>query len=443
MLLLLLSLLVGCDGFDLAPVDDDTDNQNVDTFDPNDPCGGITWEGECDGDVAVWCEDDEVFERDCADDGLSCGLTDEYGYWCVQGNTAPTENPSETSTDGMLTTTTYTATSTSNGDLTIPVNITSSNQSFMVTVKSSTDTGLYIWRVRNPSGGVVLSSDNDSHTAITTGLYWQTGDNQINWPSRAADGPLAVGEWKVDLGVTNSSGNQWAARSIDVTVQVKSDSNLSSGQVKVAMVYAGNLGSNSTVVNGVTGAVDRWRQIWQPYGLELFVTYYNATSVPTNLPSLNSGSDHYATVSASERDHKQADIVMFIGDNAGGSGTLGMAGGLPGTTVSTRRAATILSWLEHAGTNGTFNAAEVSMMGETMAHEAGHYMGLFHVVEFGWNEFDPLSDTATCSNESTCTSALSDNLMFPSSVCNQSGCVAQDELSTQQQGVKHRYIGTL
>ena len=48
-----------------------------------DGCGGLTFQGECDGDVARWCEDNAVKTQDCAADGASCGFVDaETGFFC-------------------------------------------------------------------------------------------------------------------------------------------------------------------------------------------------------------------------------------------------------------------------------------------------------------------------------------------------------------------------
>ncbi len=49
-----------------------------------DPCGGLTWEGRCEGDDAVWCEDGEVKTRFCADCDQACGWVEEMGaYYCI------------------------------------------------------------------------------------------------------------------------------------------------------------------------------------------------------------------------------------------------------------------------------------------------------------------------------------------------------------------------
>jgi hypothetical protein len=45
---------------------------------------GLTYQGRCDGDVAVWCEEDLVRRRHCAPCGLVCGWVDSvYGYDCT------------------------------------------------------------------------------------------------------------------------------------------------------------------------------------------------------------------------------------------------------------------------------------------------------------------------------------------------------------------------
>lgn len=69
------------------------------TTEPVDPCGGLTWEGECQGDVAVWCQDDEIQQYDCSNEG-GCGLTQEYGYFCLgSDDTDSTPDTDGTDTD--------------------------------------------------------------------------------------------------------------------------------------------------------------------------------------------------------------------------------------------------------------------------------------------------------------------------------------------------------
>ncbi len=47
-------------------------------------CGDITFEGECQGDTVVWCQNGELATKDCSTSSQSCGFASaETGYWCV------------------------------------------------------------------------------------------------------------------------------------------------------------------------------------------------------------------------------------------------------------------------------------------------------------------------------------------------------------------------
>jgi hypothetical protein len=52
---------------------------------PDDPCGGLTWEGRCDpGNVAVWCIDGITYRRDCAACSQTCGdAGPSLGLYCI------------------------------------------------------------------------------------------------------------------------------------------------------------------------------------------------------------------------------------------------------------------------------------------------------------------------------------------------------------------------
>ncbi len=58
--------------------------QEEPVVDQDDPCGGITYLGVCEGDVAKWCSNGEIKQRDCANYGQNCDYIDaEWGYYCL------------------------------------------------------------------------------------------------------------------------------------------------------------------------------------------------------------------------------------------------------------------------------------------------------------------------------------------------------------------------
>jgi hypothetical protein len=87
--------------------------------------------------------------------------------------------------------------------------------------------------------------------------------------------------------------------------------------------------------------------------------------------------------------------VLLVDDFIGGFGTLGFSTGIPGpiATPDTGASAVTLSLDGHRGRDGTL---DTDLLGETIAHEVGHQLGLFHTTEAGGDSFDILADTPEC-----------------------------------------------
>lgn len=96
---------------------------------------------------------------------------------------------------------------------------------------------------------------------------------------------------------------------------------------------------------------------------------------------------------------------------------LGIAGGIPGPAT--------INGTTHSGVAVTMTGFRRNpvQLAQTMAHEGGHYLGLFHTTEAEGTAFDPLPDTPECDNgkdrnadglvdNSECSAAGADNLMF-------------------------------
>jgi hypothetical protein len=91
----------------------------------------------------------------------------------------------------------------------------------------------------------------------------------------------------------------------------------------------------------------------------------------------------------------QAINLFFIQDFSDEVGTLGVAGGLPGPLgiVGIDGSGVMLTVDGHTRFNGSLNT---EMLGETMAHEVGHQMGLFHTTEADGTTLESLEDTPDC-----------------------------------------------
>jgi len=59
------------------------DNAEVDVLAVDDPCDGISWEGYCEGNTAVYCDDGEIAEVNCQ--GCCAWIPQQEYYWCTNG----------------------------------------------------------------------------------------------------------------------------------------------------------------------------------------------------------------------------------------------------------------------------------------------------------------------------------------------------------------------
>jgi hypothetical protein len=356
---------------------------------------------------------------------------------CIGGGGGKTST-----TDDGLTTTRFTATTANNGIAKIEVEVDGDVDVFHVYAES--DEYVSVEEVIDPDGDTVLSwRDWDGDESLTGAVFLEGSDTILNWPVREADGPLSAGTWTVKISAVDSDYYYVGDVELDITVQTRSESDgFSKGTIYAEIVYAEDVGEDEDVVAATEAAVARWEEIWGDYGLTLKASYRNATDLDTKLTDLSEGGSSSITEQSAKGTSR--DIMVLIGEKIGNlSDVYGISGGIPGTPVEGPRSAVVISWLANAGADGSFSDDDIRLYGETLAHEVGHYAGLFHPVEDGWQYYDAVADTSNCTSTSSCEADLGDNLMFPYPVCGFSDCTPQDQLSTGQADVMQRYIGTL
>lgn len=270
--------------------------------------------------------------------------------------------------------------------------------------------------------------------------FFVAPDTAFNWPIREVDGPLDDGLYTVDLGTYDTAAEPHVQGDVPVALTLHKNHavGFSGGTVHALIVYADGLGDDPVVTNGTEAAVEVWRTLWAAFGITLDEEFVTSTIDPA-LPWPGTGGPEMENA-ASQGDGTQ--VIVIVGETIdGGTKYLGASGNIPGTLVPTQRTGTAVSWLANAGPNGVFDDVEIQIYGETLAHEVGHYVGLFHPVETTYDLWDALDDTEKCTSESQCEDDLGANLMYPWPVCGAFDCVSQDQLTPQQQGVMHRYSG--
>ena len=351
----------------------------------------------------------------------------------------PGGEPDETGSDpeSPLASQEVSTASDANGLATVYVDVEPGQDAFMIT--ASSESYLALEEIYDPVGNLVLTwADWYDEYSLTEAVFADYRDVYVNWPIRREDGPLEPGTYQVVFATVDGGGTYEGDRGLDATVQRRTDDDLTTGTVRVRVFYSEDVGSDPERVAGVEASFQRWSEVWAPFGLSLEWTTGEMLGDTGTLaaPGANTWSDV-----TSQTDDTQ--LTLIVGSAVDDADTFGIAGCIPCSTVPSGRGLVIVSWLAHAGADGILSDDETRLFGETLAHEAGHHMGLYHPVEDGWEYWDAIDDTVECATMDNCESSLGDNLMFPYPVCSWSECTPQVEMSTGQSSVKHRWAATL
>ncbi len=189
--------------------------------------------------------------------------------------------------------------------------------------------------------------------------------------------------------------------------------------------------------------------------LSVMSTIYSQNGITLSVKdTITISESQYATVSSSFIDSTTSALVsqgsedtvnLFFVEDQPSSETaiLGVSAGIPGTMSIASSWNGVINYLSAHATGSTLNS---QVLGETVAHEMGHWLGLFHTTESAGASFDPLSDTAQCPISldgdsdgkvyaEECDGYGADNLMFWTtwSTSSQAAGKTQENLSTEQQ----------
>jgi len=232
--------------------------------------------------------------------------------------------------------------------------------------------------------------------------------------------------------------------------------NYASDRVKLVM-RSDSTPSNATIVVQpyITGTTWTASDISEALGVMSNIYAENGITLTIN-STITISDSQYASVSGTftnsttsaliSQGSSEAVNLFFIEDYSGDwSGVLGNAAGIPGSMKMANSWNGVLNSLSAHATGSTLYS---QLLGETVAHEMGHQLGLFHTSERGGTSFDILSDTPECpisrdSNSGGTVSAEEcdgyggDNLMFWTtwSSSSQAAGKTQETLSSYQQHV--------
>jgi hypothetical protein len=202
---------------------------------------------------------------------------------------------------------------------------------------------------------------------------------------------MPAGTYSFEMGATE-------ATDLKIDVLFKQGSGiLSSGKMPMVFYFTeGNpFNAASAKADAVfQQAVDKVKQSYAQIGITLTVDDASYIDLPS--------SSQYAVIDerselsglfALANNYDISGLNFFFIDQyafKGGSGVLGISGGIPGSPG--------LQGVTHAGVSVAYGLLkdDAETLGIVMAHEGGHYLGLFHPTEASGKAFDPLDDTPEC-----------------------------------------------
>lgn len=304
--------------------------------------------------------------------------------------------------------------------------------------------GAFLNRLISPTGTILASSSSVPQTSLASYI---TPLSIVPFPAYYAHPAVQAGTYTAEYAFTKSLSSPFPAYSTSTftsTIVAKNDPNLSGGVLRVNVFF---LGTEAIAIHS-NGAVNT--------ALNLLSSFYAGAgiTVQTKLidipgsnvsPNPNVGSTAIQSIVSTGGPQQYAVnliVAQYVSNDATqGTGNiasiLGISGGLPGLAVPSENSAVATSLFFHSG--------DMTQLGETFAHEIGHYLGLMHpvaILQYSPPETfqgdDQLSDTPTCTTIAGCTSnGVVNNFMFPIGYTNisQTGFTAQQKQVVNLQAV--------
>jgi len=296
---------------------------------------------------------------------------------------------------------------TGDGSDPLVVAVPSGARSVAVVVEGAGSNIILAHKITSPSGDVVFDYNNDVNTNRTDpndGLYI------VLIPSNP-DVELAAGDWKLEF---LTDGPDFSATVTGVFKTAAS----SSKKIDVNLFFVGVDGLDAAKAEadpGFQAILSNVSDVFGAAGIGFGqMSYIDITGDDADrlgiVDSVDGPSSELAQLFKLSADRSNRALNFFfvadIGGGDAGFSLLGLAGGVPGppSLHGTGRSGIAINMADFIGAEGDALATVSADLELIMAHEAGHYMGLYHTTERnglalddgGILGQDPLSDTPLC-----------------------------------------------
>jgi hypothetical protein len=299
-------------------------------------------------------------------------------------------------------------------------------------VSRSRGRNIRIQSLRGPQGRILFDTANDFDASITMADSFSSNLNVFNFPIIGQQNlsSLPAGIYQVSFLTQLTAGNQSSAPvedTLSLTVLSKKDDDVTQGMIALRVFQSEVVASSDDLQTSFNNALDVTREMFSRVGLSLTVNIRYDAAVPETLPNPAQGAALYERGSLLEGGY----IPVYLATNVSGLNaplnSIAQAGSIPGPLVPSQRSAIAVSMLRAGGSDTIIDSeqdrddpghtSEVRLLGEALAHEILHYLGLQDTIVFTGSiasEGDGI-DSPKCLSIEDCQydSQSPHNLMFP------------------------------